>query len=76
MKVLQQNQVTPPAYTETHFQFEVDGYPDGWEYSIRVYDDGGYTIHNHLGIQLFLSTDFDYSEDEEFANQILEYMGL
>jgi hypothetical protein len=76
MKVLQQNRVTPPPYTETHFQFEVDGYPDGWEYSIRVYDDGSYTIHNHLGIELFLSTDFDYSEDEEFANQILEYMGL
>lgn len=76
MKVLNQNRVTPPPYTETSFSFDVDGYVNPWEYSVRVYDDGSYTIHNHLGVELYLSTDYDYSEDEEFVSQILEYMGL
>ena len=76
MKLLKENQVTPKPYTETHFQFEVEGYSEEWEYSIRIYEDGDYTLHNHLGIQLFLSTDFDYSEDREYTDKILEYMKL
>jgi len=75
MKILKEIQVKPKPYTETFFLFEVEDYPEGWEYSIRVYENGDYTIHNHLGIQLFLSTDYNYEEDEEFKDKILEYMG-
>jgi hypothetical protein len=76
MELLNVLKVTPPSYEEFTYKFECEGFRDGLEYSIRIYEDGGYSLHDCDGFQMDESSDDYHGFDYKFTIQILESHGL